>query len=124
MKPQFIRAISLSLVLALAAAVVRADSPATQPAAPVKTGEFDSTPAAEAVVIRPIAPVAPATSPSAQPPPAAPSEAEHLLSMAHLCMNNNMIDLAKQKLQEIIDHYPNDPAAAKAKDLLGQMSGQ
>ncbi|HTW95679.1 MAG TPA: tetratricopeptide repeat protein [Tepidisphaeraceae bacterium] len=54
----------------------------------------------------------------------APSEAQQLLTMAQLYMNGGDNDAAKTKLQEIIDNYPNDPAAAKAKALLQQLNGQ
>jgi TolA-binding protein len=36
-------------------------------------------------------------------------------------MSNGMADQARKKLQEIIDTYPDDPAAQTAKDLLSQM---
>ena len=61
------------------------------------------------------------------PPPAplaAPevNAAQHLLGMAQLYISNGQTDLAQKKLQQIIDAYPGDPAAAKAKELLGQMN--
>jgi hypothetical protein len=53
-----------------------------------------------------------------------PSAPQHLLSIAQMLINNGNKDLARQKLQEIIDTYPGDPAAAKAKQLLDGMDGQ
>jgi hypothetical protein len=61
----------------------------------------------------------PAASPSAAP---AVNPAQHLLEMAQLYIRNGQTDLAQKKLQQIIDTYPNDPAAQKAKQLLGQMN--
>jgi len=57
------------------------------------------------------------------PASAAPavSEPQHLLTMAQLYISNGQTDLAQKKLQQIIDTYPGDPAAAKAKELLGQL---
>jgi hypothetical protein len=53
-------------------------------------------------------------------PPVNP--AQHLLDMAKLYISNGQTDFAQKKLQQIIDTYPNDPAAEKAKQLLGQMN--
>jgi hypothetical protein len=62
------------------------------------------------------------TSPSANPSAAAAvSEPQHLLTLARLYMSNGMADQARKKLQEIINTYPEDPAAQTAKDLLSQM---
>lgn len=68
----------------------------------------------------------------ASPPPSAPAQAavaepspaQHLLTMAKLDAENNRPDAAKDKLQQIIDTYPDDPAAAKAKELLQQLNNQ
>jgi hypothetical protein len=70
--------------------------------------------------------IAASISPSSQPsatPQTAPtvSEPQHLLTLARLYMSNGMADQARKKLQEIIDTYPDDPAAQTAKDLLSQM---
>jgi hypothetical protein len=46
----------------------------------------------------------------------------HLLSVAQLYLANGQTDLARLKLQQIIKNFPTDPAAAKAQELLGQMS--
>jgi hypothetical protein len=56
--------------------------------------------------------------------PDEPSPAQQELSLAQLYMTNGQSDLARTKLQEIIDTYPDDPAAAKAKDLLQQLNSQ
>jgi hypothetical protein len=61
----------------------------------------------------------PAAAPSAAP---AVSPAQHLLAMAQLYISNGQTDLAQKKLQQIIDTYPSDPAAEKAKQLLVQMN--
>lgn len=61
------------------------------------------------------------TAPSAS---TGPSEAQSLLSQAQLLMSNGRNDLARDKLQEIVQQFPNDPAAAKAKELLEQIGGQ
>jgi hypothetical protein len=55
-------------------------------------------------------------------PAAAPTEAAKILKSAQPYIANNLPDLAKPKLQQIIDTYPTDPAAAKAKDLLAQIN--
>jgi hypothetical protein len=66
------------------------------------------------------------SAPTTHPAQAAsePSEPQHLLSIAQMLINNGNKDLARQKLQEIIDTYPSDPTAAKAKQLLNGMDGQ
>ena len=52
------------------------------------------------------------------------SEAQSLLSQAQLLIANNQPDLARAKLQSIIDQFPNDPAAAKARELLSGLGNQ
>ena len=54
---------------------------------------------------------------------AGPSEAQSLLSQAQLLMSNDRTELARDKLQKIVELFPNDPAAAKAKQLLDQIGG-
>jgi hypothetical protein len=68
------------------------------------------------------APIHVATEP-ASPPSAAPSEAQHLMSMAKLFMDNGHTELAKPKLQQLVDQYPSDPLAAEAKEMLDQIGG-
>jgi TolA-binding protein len=63
--------------------------------------------------------------PTVKPPaPIQDSEPQHLLRLAKLHIANHQPDLAMEKLHQIIDNYPSDPAAATAKDLLAQISGQ
>jgi hypothetical protein len=50
------------------------------------------------------------------------SAAQHLLAMARLYIGNGQTELARGKLQQIIDNYPTDPAADTAKQLLSQMN--
>jgi hypothetical protein len=69
-------------------------------------------------------PAAAPTSPSSQPAADEPSPAQQMLSLAQLYIANGQTDLAKTKLQEVIDTYPTDPAADKAKDLLQQLNNQ
>ena len=66
-----------------------------------------------------------ATAPSdLAPAPPAPSAAQGLYSMAKLYVANNRPDLARTKLQQILDKYPDDPIVPKAKELLGQLPDQ
>lgn len=53
--------------------------------------------------------------------PSAGSDAQHLLSMAKLYIDNGKTDLARTKLQSILARYPNDPAAVPAKKLLDSL---
>jgi hypothetical protein len=53
----------------------------------------------------------------------APSKAASWLSVAKILITNGQTDLARSKLRAIIAAYPDDPAAAKAKDLLQQLDG-
>ena len=59
-----------------------------------------------------------ATKPASAAKPVEQSEPQHLLSQAHLYLNNNRPDIARTKLQQILTQYPNDPAAVQAKQLL------
>jgi hypothetical protein len=53
------------------------------------------------------------------------SPAKHLLNVAQLFIKNNQPELAKAKLQEILDQYPNDvDVVEKAKALMAQLDGQ
>jgi hypothetical protein len=59
---------------------------------------------------------------AAQPPAApAPSPADHLISMAKLYINNNRPDMARAKLQQVLDLYPNDPLVATARQMMQQL---
>lgn len=46
------------------------------------------------------------------------------LGAAQMLIANGRSDLAKDKLQEIIQKYPGDPAAAQAQTLLDQLNAQ
>jgi hypothetical protein len=74
--------------------------------------------------IQPVAASGPATTPARTEPTSAPSPAQHLMTMAQLYINGGQTDLAKEKLQEVLDNYPNDPLAPKAKAMLDQLNGQ
>jgi hypothetical protein len=65
----------------------------------------------------------PDAAPAATTPPVTPgpSEAQSLLSKAQLLLANGQTDIARGKLQQIIKLFPDDPASAKAKELLDQM---
>jgi hypothetical protein len=52
------------------------------------------------------------------------SDAQALLSRAQLLLSNGRTDLARDKLQQIVQLFPNDPAAVKAKQLLQQIGNQ
>ena len=62
------------------------------------------------------------TQPTGAAPPANPAAAE--LGLAQTLIANGRSDLAKDKLQEIIQKYPDDPAAAQAQTLLDQINAQ
>jgi TolA-binding protein len=65
------------------------------------------------------------TKPSAAPTSApSASPAERLLTLGQLYLHTGKTDLAREKLQQVIDDYPNDPAAATAGELLEQMKSQ
>ena len=55
------------------------------------------------------------------PRSSAPSEPEKLLSMAMLFIQNKNLDLARERLRQIVEQYPNDPAAQKAGQLLEEI---
>ncbi|MGA3065675.1 MAG: hypothetical protein ABSF29_02390 [Tepidisphaeraceae bacterium] len=61
-----------------------------------------------------------AAAPSGPPP----SEAQHLLKLAQMDIANQQPDMARDKLNQIIQQYPDDPAAQTAKDLLAQLQSQ
>jgi len=58
------------------------------------------------------------------PKSAAPQDAQQLLTNAKLLISNGRPDLARPKLQKIIDTYPDDPAATEAKQLLSQIPAE
>lgn len=51
-------------------------------------------------------------------------KADALLSLANTYVSNNMTERAKEKLNELLQKYPDSPAAAKAKTLLAQLNQQ
>jgi hypothetical protein len=51
-------------------------------------------------------------------------EPVRLLHLAQAYISSGMPDRARDKLNLLIQKYPNDPAAAKARELLGQINGQ
>jgi hypothetical protein len=67
-------------------------------------------------------PKSPTNSTALQTPP--PDPADAALRKAQLLIQNKVYDKAKQRLQEIIDTYPNTPAAAKAQQLLNDLQNQ
>jgi len=52
------------------------------------------------------------------------SEPDRLLKLAQAYINAGAFELARGKLNAIIQQYPNDPAAQKAQDLLTQIQGK
>jgi hypothetical protein len=54
----------------------------------------------------------------------APDEPARLLHLAQAYLNSGFPDRARDKLNLLIRKYPNDPAAAKARELLGQLNSQ
>jgi hypothetical protein len=53
--------------------------------------------------------------------PAAASPAARALAVAELYIKNGKPDIARTKLQQVIDTYPTDPAAEKVKELLKKL---
>ncbi|MDP9174220.1 MAG: hypothetical protein M3O30_10190 [Planctomycetota bacterium] len=52
----------------------------------------------------------------------APGEPARLLSLAQAYIDSSHPELAKPKLQEVIDKYPDDPSAEKAKKMLADLN--
>ncbi|MGD0464834.1 MAG: hypothetical protein ABSB74_20305 [Tepidisphaeraceae bacterium] len=50
--------------------------------------------------------------------------AQSLLNLAQAYINAGKVDIARQKLETLLQEYPSDPAADKAKALLQQLQGQ
>jgi hypothetical protein len=72
------------------------------------------------------APTATQATASAKPPvaataPTAPSQAQHLLTLSQMYIDNSQPDLARRNLHRILDEYPKDPAAEKARKMLEQI---
>jgi hypothetical protein len=66
-------------------------------------------------------PAASPPAPSSRPTPSVTSNAEHLLSLARLYIQNGNTELARTKLKAILTAYPKDPAAIEAKKLLDSL---
>jgi thiol-disulfide isomerase/thioredoxin len=64
-----------------------------------------------------------ATSPAVAPSPSDP-KANALLSLAKSYIATKRTEVARAKLKELLQKYPDSEAAKKAKDLLGQLDGQ
>jgi hypothetical protein len=91
-------------------------APATTPAAAPAPPPATATPAIPA----PASPANPAV-----PAAAAPNaDAQHLLTMAELYISSKQTKRAREKLETLLRHYPNDPVAAKAKELLSTLPGE
>jgi hypothetical protein len=56
--------------------------------------------------------------------PASSDEPTRLLHLAQAYIASGLTDKAKDKLNQLIQSYPNDPAAAKAKELLAQIGAK
>jgi hypothetical protein len=62
----------------------------------------------------------PGTRPATEP---AAGEPSRLLALAKSYMSAGRADLAKEKLQLLVEKYPSDPAADQARQLLSQING-
>ncbi len=51
-------------------------------------------------------------------------EPQQLLNVAQAYISSGLKDRARDKLELLIQKYPNDPAAEKARELLSQLNGQ
>jgi len=88
---------------------VAGKKPTTQPATPPATDVKPTKPPTE-------------TKPPKVEEPADPAQAA--LRLAKLYVDNKMYPKAREKLQTVIDVYPDSPAAAEAKKLLKQIEGK
>jgi hypothetical protein len=79
---------------------------------------LDDAVIAEAAMTKP-ASAAPAA--SAEPDPNGPAS---LLLRAQLLLSNGQKELGIAKLKQIVENFPDDPAAVKAKQLLQDLDGQ
>jgi thiol-disulfide isomerase/thioredoxin len=100
-----------------------------QPATPATT--VDATPAADPAPTdaapkagspaQPAAAPATPAAPSAQSPDPGEKQAESLLTMANNYLAIKRPDKAAEKLNQVIEKYPNTKAAAKAREMLPQV---
>ncbi len=65
-----------------------------------------------------------ATTSPATPAHVTPSEAQHLLTLSQMYIDNSQPDMARRNLHRILDEYPKDPAADKARALLEKIGDQ
>ncbi|MDP9174066.1 MAG: hypothetical protein M3O30_09405 [Planctomycetota bacterium] len=110
--------------------VLTAGKPVPAAAAPQPIKKPDQ-PEAPAVPATPAPADASSAPPASAPPPAdqpatkpALDEPQRLLKLAQAYIDSQRPDLAKEKLQEILDKYPDDPAAEQAKTLMTQINQQ
>lgn len=61
---------------------------------------------------------------SAAAAPKPVDEPQQLLNLAQAYIKSGLADRARDKLDLLIQKYPNDPAAEKAKELLSQLNSQ
>jgi hypothetical protein len=61
---------------------------------------------------------------ASEPSAPMPDEPIRLLKIAQAYISAGATDLARAKLNDIVQKYPDDPAAQKARDLLTQIQGQ
>jgi FimV-like protein len=62
--------------------------------------------------------------PSTHPSEAAADEPTRILNLAQAYISSGAPQMARKKLNQLIEKYPNDPAAGKARQLLDQLGGQ
>jgi hypothetical protein len=79
-------------------------------------------PKPQPVAVHPSPPPRPVAPPVATAPAESP-EAQDLLSESQSYIDNGLNDFARDKLNYLIQKYPDDPNAAKAKKLLAQLDG-
>ncbi|HWE92405.1 MAG TPA: tetratricopeptide repeat protein [Tepidisphaeraceae bacterium] len=92
----------------------------TDPVLPFLDKAARQSPAGPATPATAATPATPATRPST-PSPAAGPEAQHLLTMAQLFLDNGKPERARTNLQAILARFPHDPAAVPAKKLLDSL---
>jgi hypothetical protein len=92
---------------AIAKAAQPAGREATQAAAPVKSLK-QATPAPGAAAPGAAAPVV-------------DEEADKLMRLARLYINNRLYNKAREKLNEIVKNHPSSPPAVEAKKLLNEI---
>jgi hypothetical protein len=101
--------------------VVAAKSATAAPAPPESKPVATSAPAATPAPAATAAAASPAT-----PPPASDdtAKAASALNMARNYLSSQRYDLARPKLQKLVETYPNTPAAKEAKAILKDIEGK